>query len=178
MTDLITGPLRIGLDLDDCVFDFWGAYIERFGQPKSDAEITYNVQNKLRKDKDFWLNLEVINTIDFIPTLYCTKRVSAKRWTRQALLNAGYPDAPIYQMYYQHGQKSTMIKGRVDVFVDDSLKNFIEMNLNGVPCLLMDCGNNLSWGPVGRIFSLDYDEIEDGYHLLRNTIGDNFRNLL
>lgn len=179
--------LRIGLDIDDTIFDFWGAYIKIFGRPKDNYEITHNVQNKLKGDKDFWVNLELINKPDFQPALFCTKRVNPKSWTKESLIRNGiYSDErngkidlpPIYQMYYQYGQKSKMIKGRVDVFVDDSLRNFIEMNLNGVPCLLMDAETNLEWGPIGRIHSLDYEEIEDAYHLMRNTIGDDFKKLL
>ncbi len=173
--------LKIGLDIDDTLLDFWGAYLKRFGKPKSDAEITYNVYQKLRTDKDFWVNLELINRPDFKPDLFCTKRVNPKSWTKESLIkNRLYPDSrngeieniPIYQLYYQLGQKSKLIKGRVDVFVDDSLKNFIEMNLNGVPCLLMDNEGNHSWGPIGRIYSLDYEEIEDTYYLFKNTIGE------
>ena len=26
--------IRVGLDIDDCLADFWGAYIKRFGNPK------------------------------------------------------------------------------------------------------------------------------------------------
>jgi hypothetical protein len=174
--------LKIGLDIDDTILNFWGAYLKVFGKPKNDYEITYNVQNRLRKDKDFWLNLEVINIPNFTPSLFCTKRVSPKSWTRESLIKAEIirqsDNIPIYQMYYQFGQKSSMIKGRVDVFVDDSLRNFIEMNLNGVPCLLINSSGNLDWGPIGRIYSLDYEEIEDTYHLMNNTIGNNFKKLL
>ena len=64
--------LRIGLDIDDCLADFMGSYLERFGEPKRDYEITKNVQQVLIKDKQFWENLPVINTLDFVPELYCS----------------------------------------------------------------------------------------------------------
>ena len=39
------------------------------------------------------------------------------------------------------------------------------MNLAGVPCLLMDNPANIYLGPMLRIHSLDYAEIEDAYNL-------------
>lgn len=180
--------LRVGLDIDDTMFDFMGAYVKKFGKPKSDSEITYNVQNKLRIDKEFWVNLELINKPDFTPELYCTKRVNPKSWTKECLVKNGLYETnkigghillpPIYQMYYQQGNKANMIKGKVDVFVEDSIRNFIQLNLAGIPCLLIDCEHNIEWGPIGRVYSLCYEEIEDTYYLLKNTIGDNFKQLL
>jgi hypothetical protein len=176
--------IKIGLDIDDVIVDFWGAYIKRFGDPKSNEEVTRNVERKLSKDKDFWVNLELLNMPNFLPELFCTKRVNTKAWTKQSLVKHGLvytsgKTPPVYQMYYQLGQKSRMIKGKVDVFVDDSVTNFIEMNLNGVPCLLMNNDrNSFTWNSIGRIYSLDYDEIEDTYELLMNTIGKNFKRLL
>ena len=153
--------MRIGLDLDGTVDDFMNPYLERFGKPKKDSEITRNVQQILSKDRNFWLSLPVLRYIDFVPELYCTKRVNPKQWTRKWLVEHGFPNRPIYQMYYQHGNKANMIKGRVDVFVDDSVSNFIKLNLSGVPCLLIDQPDNQSWGPIGRIFTLNKQEIVD-----------------
>ena len=39
--------LRIGLDMDQVLDDFMGPYLERFGTPKNDFEITKNVQRIL-----------------------------------------------------------------------------------------------------------------------------------
>ena len=171
--------MRIGLDLDGTVDDFMNPYLERFGKPRKDTEITKNVQQILSKDRDFWLSLPVLRHIDFIPELYCTKRVNPKQWTRKWLVEHGFPNRPIYQMYYQHGNKANMIKGRVDVFIDDSISNFIKLNLSGVPCLLVDQPDNQEWGPIGRIFTLNKEEIVDAYNLFIDTgMFDNFRNLL
>lgn len=170
--------MRIGLDIDDVLADFMGTYLNRFGKPKQDSEITKNVSQILIKDKEFWLNLPVINEIDFVPELYCTKRVNPKNWTRQWLLNNGFPNRNIYQVICQIRNKADLIKGRVDVFVDDSVSNFIKMNLAGVPCLLLDKEYNQSWGPIGRIYSLQQEEIEDAYRLLKETVFQDFKALL
>ena len=90
----------------------------------------------------------------------------------------GFPNSPVYQMYLQSGNKARMIKGRVDVFIDDSISNMIKMNLSGVPCLLMDTPNNRDWGPIGRIYTLDKDEIMEIYELFMKTVFPNFKNLV
>lgn len=170
--------MRIGLDIDDVLADFMGTYLNRFGNPKCDFEITKNVQRVLIKDKQFWLNLPVINNIDFIPELYCTKRVNPKNWTRQWLLDNGFPNKNIYQVICQVRNKADYIKGKVDVFIDDSLSNFIKMNLAGVPCLLLDKEYNRHWGSIGRLHSLDIKSIEETYKLFIEENFSNFKNLL
>ena len=37
------------------------------------------------------------------------------------------------------------------------------MNLAGLPCLLIASESNEKWGPYGKIYSLDKEEIEYGY---------------
>ena len=76
---------------------------------------------------------------------------------------------------YQHGSKAPLIKGRVDVFIDDSISNFLDMNKSGIPCLLMDNLSNKHLGPMLRIHSLQKEEIEDTYWLAKEFgIFDNF----
>ena len=160
---MIDQKLKIGLDIDDTLLDFFGQYLKRFGTPKSDPQITKNVV-KLKKDKQFWESLPKLREIDFIPELYCTKRINPKSYTRNSLKANGFPIKPIYQMYYQHGNKSTMIKGKIDVFIDDSVSNFIKMNNSGVFCLLITTPNNQSFKTDLRINDLNYETILEKYN--------------
>lgn len=169
--------LRCGLDIDDVLADFMGSYLNYFGEPKRDGEITRNVQRILIKDKQFWENLPVINTLDFTPELYCTKRVNSKIYTKNWLKKNNFPNKPVYQVICQTRNKADFVKGRVDVFIDDSITNFIEMNLSGVPCLLYNKNYNQKWGPIGRIYSLKYLEIEKTY-LEFMKIFPNFKELV
>ena len=171
--------IKIGLDLDQVLDDFMGPYLDRFGSPRSNEEITRNVQRKLLKDREFWLNLPVINRINFVPELYCSKRVNPKNWTKQWLYDNSFPNRPLYQMYYQHGNKATMIKGKVDLFIDDSVNNFIDINKAGIPCLLMDTPYNQSSGPILRLNSLDIEEIHEVYNLgMKSGMFKNFKNII
>ena len=167
--------LRIGLDIDNCIADFDTGYLNRFGKfPKYDWGITRNVNNILIHERDFWLNLPVLRIPDFSPKLFCSARVNNKRWTKQYLLNLGLT-SPLFQVNGYHLSKASTLKGRVDVFIDDSLKNFIDLNLNGIPCLLMDSPANQDFGPIGRIYSLNKDEIIDAYYLFMDTIFNDFK---
>ena len=180
---ILKSSSRIGLDIDDVLSDFYSAYCEYFdtdNNPKMliDNIITRNVHRILRNDRNFWLNLKVKQMPNFIPELFCTKRINNKAWTKKWLQMNGFPNSPVYQMYLQSGNKARMIKGRVDVFIDDSISNMIKMNLSGVPCLLMDTPNNKDWGPIGRIYTLDKDEIMEIYELFMKTVFPNFKNLV
>lgn len=158
--------LKIGLDIDQVLADWATPFFKRF-TIKKDEDITRICNQKLAKDRDFWLNLDVIQyPVGFEPTLYCTKRSCLKTYSKEWLDKNNFPHKPVYQIFCQNDNKGRYIKGRIDVFVDDSIQNFIQMNSIGVPTLLMDTSHNQAWGPIGRIYSLDYHEIVDAYQLL------------
>jgi len=143
--------------------DFWSEYLKQFGNPKEDRVITRNVY-KLRRNKSFWENLPKLRDIDFEPELYCTKRINPKSYTRKSLESHGFPIKPIYQMYYQKGNKADLIKGRVDVFVDDSISNFEMLNNSSILCLLIDSPSNSYYKTAYRIHDLKYNTILDKYN--------------
>lgn len=170
--------LEIGLDIDEVLADWSGPFFRRFN-PKNDADITRICSQVINKDRNFWLNLPVIQyPIGFEPKLYCTKRSCLKTYSKEWLDNNGFPHKPVYQVYCQIDNKARYIKGRVDVFIDDSINNFIQMNCSGVPCLLMDTQFNQSWGPIGRVYSLNYEEIEESYYMMKESFLTNFKKFL
>ena len=168
--------LRVGFDLDDTIFGFTEGYIKRFKKlPKYDWAITRNVTNILINERDFWVNLPVIRRPNFEPKLYCSSRVSKKAWSKKAIEINDLPNSPLYQVPGYHIPKSKYIKGRVDVFIEDSPHQWKALNLAGIPCLLIESRNNKELDPVLKIYSLDYDEIEDAYYLAKKCgIFDNF----
>jgi len=158
--------LQIGCDLDDTIFGFSEGYIKRFKKfPKYDWAITRNVTNILSKEREFWINLPVIRRPNFEPKLYCSSRVNKKCWTKKAIEINDLPNSPLYQVPGYHIPKSKYIKGRIDVFIEDSPHQWKALNLAGIPCLLIDSPNNKELGPILKIYSLDYDEIEDAFNL-------------
>lgn len=150
-------------DLDDTITGFFQAYKEYFDVENhpyrmQDHIITKNVY-KLRHNREFWINLPVIDYFDFEIDGYCTKRINSKKFTREWLDKHGFPIKPIYQQWYQKGSKSKLIKGRCDVFIDDSVSNFIECNNNGVFTLLKDAPHNQWFKTDLRLKTLCYEEI-------------------
>lgn len=163
--------LKIALDLDDCIFDFYGTYKRYFPNPKDweDARITKNVW-KLEYDKFFWENLPLIEKPNFEPHIYATKRINRKEYTINCLKKYGLPVKPIYQTLYQHGNKADIIKGRCDVLIDDSLENVLKALEKGLPALLITRPHNINYNFKYRINSLDYDEIVYKYNIMFNEI--------
>jgi hypothetical protein len=160
--------LRIGCDLDDTIFGFSKGYLNRFKKwPKYDWAITRNVTNILINERDFWVNLPVIRRPNFEPKLYCSSRVNKKSWTKKALEINDLPNSPLYQVPGYNIPKSKYIKGRVDVFIEDSPHQWKALNNAGIPCLLIDSPNNKEYGPFLKIYSLDYEEILDTYYLAK-----------
>ena len=170
--------LRVGSDIDQTLSDFVGPYEKLFGKNNPDEKITWNVENKLRYNKEFWTTLPLIRRPDFEFTLYCTKRVNPKSYTKEWIRTNNLPEVPVYQQLCQIASKAPLIKGRVDVFIEDSVSNFLDLNRKGIPCLLIDSPYNQEWGPVGRIYSLEYAEIEDSYQLFKYTMFDNVKCLI
>jgi hypothetical protein len=166
--------LRIALDLDDTVFGFFEAYQQRFpGERNMIGDVITKNVNKLRRDKAFWENLPLLERPNFEPHIYATKRINSKVYTRNCLAKYGLPIKPIYQMYYQHGNKADMIKGRCDVLIDDSIDNVMKAIKSGLPALLIDRPHNQNGDPVFRIYSLDIEEIKYAYQLELETLGWN-----
>ena len=158
--------LEIGCDLDDTIFGFSEGYLNRFKKwPKYDWAITRNVTHILSKERDFWIGLPVIRRPNFIPKLYCSSRVNKKCWSKKAIEINDLPNSPLYQVPGYNIPKSKYIKGRVDVFIEDSPHQWKALNNAGIPCLLIDSPNNKEYGPLLKIYSLDYDEIEDAFNL-------------
>lgn len=160
--------LKVGFDLDDTIFGFSQGYLKRFKKfPKYDWAITRNVQHILIKEREFWVNLPVIRRPDFEPKLYCSSRVNKKSWTKKAIEINNLPNSPLYQVPGYHIPKSKYIKGRIDVFIEDSPHQWKALNQAGIPCLLIDSPNNKEFGPILKIYTLDYDEIEEVYSLAK-----------
>jgi hypothetical protein len=171
--------LKTSIDLDGVLCDFYGAYENRFGIT-TDSEITKNVQTVLLKDKEFWLNLPVINHLDWQPRQYTTARIIPKSWIKEYLAKEMFPKAPVYQIHGYHMSKYHKIrKGGCNLHIDDSISVFIDLNTKGIPCLLLDTPDNQQYNEaVGRIYSLDKDEIEESYHLFKDTIFPHFREFI
>lgn len=171
--------MKISCDLDGVLCEFIEPYISRFGIPSNNRDITKNVNTILIKDKDFWMNLPVINELTWVPRQYTTARIIPKSWIKEYLIKEHFPKAPIYQIKgYGFSKFSRVRMGGCDVHIDDSISVFKDLNRKGQPCLLLDHPSNQEWGPIGRIYSLDLEEIEETYHLFMQTLFPYFKEII
>jgi len=152
-------PRRIGLDLDGVICDFTNG-VSKITKVSSDHwDLGIEVKDILGKvDEEFWMSLEPLfsgSELSFAPACYITHRKNfdpeiGLKWLKKhnfPLANVISTDKPKSIIAKQHD---------IDIFVEDNYDNFIELNTNGIFCLLMDQPYNRKYN-VGyqRIYSLN-----------------------
>ena len=150
----------IGLDLDDTVFDFLGAYQKRFGVELSDYwSADYNMGDNLKKlqeDKDFWVNLSVKDTPPVEVDYYVTARSIPIEWTMEAIQKNNLPKAKVISLPWNVSKIDTLKELGITIFCDDKYQTFKECLNAGIFCYLIDAPHNKHYD-VGhhRIKSLE-----------------------
>lgn len=139
--------VRIGLDIDEVLADFVFHFVKRFKLAipefwRFDRDIKPKLET-LKDDIDFWMSIpRKTNPVDipFEPVCYITSRPCRQEWTEKWLSKNGFPAVPVI---YATDEKSNIAKEfDLDIFVDDRFENFVEMNNNGVCCMLFDAPHN------------------------------------
>ena len=154
-----TKPI-VALDLDGVIFDFNKAYEERFNtklNPYWDGNYQIGEHLKeLQEDKEFWVNLPVLNRPTFEVDYYITSRSIPDEWTMESLQKNGLPCAPVKSVPWNTSKLDLLKELNVGVMVDDKWANFKEATDNGIFCYLMDSPANRYYN-VGhrRIYNLN-----------------------
>ncbi len=153
---------KIGLDIDEVLCDFVGAYCEKFNLTVPNFWNFHSNSKEifatLKDDKDFWLNLKPkikCTDLPFEPHCYITSRSINPDWTAEWLYKNGFPSVPIYSVPFNTSKLDVAKKSGLDVFVDDKFETFVELNKNSIMCYLFDTAHNRKYN-VGhkRIYSL------------------------
>lgn len=148
------------VDLDDCIFDFIGAYESRFGVKTSDYwNGDYNMGENLKtlqQDKDFWVNMPVKNIPSFEVDYYVTARSIPVEWTQEAIQKNNLPKAKIYSLPWNVSKIDTLKQLDTDVMIDDKYETYKECLNAGIFCYLMNSPTNKHYD-VGhhRIYDLN-----------------------
>ena len=139
-------PAKIGLDLDDTVFDFLGAYQKRFGVALADYwSADYNMSanlKSLQEDKDFWVNLPVKDIPPFEVDYYVTARSIPVEWTMEAIQKNNLPKARVISLPWNVSKIDTLKELGITVFADDKYQTFKECLNSGIFCYLVDAPHN------------------------------------
>ena len=160
--------LRISLDIDDTVLQWRTAHELKFNCKinKTDPNLITLQVNSLKRNRDFWENLQLLEKPDFTPTVWCTKRINPKTYTNNCFKKVGLPIRPIIQFYNQSDNKAYGLVGKADVLIDDSWFNVKQCLDAGFPALLITRPHNKKIRTKYRVNHLSYNEIEQKYNEL------------
>lgn len=159
--------VRIGLDIDDVLADWVGPWMKLhpdIAQAKKDSEdsplsserpYSWNFDRHIserfdrlkeaNKLDDFYLNLPVLTSpkdIPFEPAVYVTSRPVDSKITEQWLDKHGFPVAQVITVGLNGSKLAALKEQKIDFFIDDSYKNYMELNNGGVCTYLFDAAHN------------------------------------
>lgn len=140
-------PKKIVLDIDGVVFDFDKAYEKRFGVKLNPFwNGNYQISDHLKElesEKEFWLNLPILNIPKFEVFAYVTSRGIPTEWTMESLQMNGLPCAPVVTVPWNQSKVESLKKlGDDIIFVDDKFDNFKECTNAGIFTYLMTAKHN------------------------------------
>ncbi|MDA3855093.1 MAG: hypothetical protein PF569_02455 [Candidatus Woesearchaeota archaeon] len=163
--------LNVFLDIDDVIFDFQKAYATKFNTKQqkswSKSKLMSRRLNILSNDKDFWIALPVKNKPNFLPKGFVSARGIYKTWTVESLKRNKIPGrSRIFQVPWGKSKLEVLKELNCDIFVDDKVETFKELNKNGVFCLLMDASHNQKVKTKYRVYDLDIEKIMEKYDSL------------
>lgn len=156
----ISAP-RVSLDIDDVCLDFKPAFEQRFNIKLNNywdgSYLMGSLLDKVKDDKDFWVNLPVKNLPTFNPTCYITSRSISVDWTKECLEKNGFPCAPVYCVPFNESKVDLLKNNNINIHIDDKVQNYQEAITAGIFCYLMDAPHN-QWFNVPqhrRIYDLN-----------------------
>jgi hypothetical protein len=135
---------KIGLDVDGVIADFSGSwnklYPEISATPTSwyfDRKVGMRIDEMREKNllDEFYLNIEPLvkpEELPFEPHCYITSRPVSKEVTEKWLDKYNFPGKPVINVELLGSKVDAAINAGIEIFIDDSYENFIELNNNGV----------------------------------------------
>lgn len=144
---------KIGLDIDEVLCNWIDAWIKKFdinNVPNSwffDRKIQkrFEIMRQNSELDDFYLNLKpkiTSESLPFVPHCYITSRPVSTEVTIEWLDKNGFPARPVYTIPIDSTKVDVAKEVGVEIFVDDSWDNFVELNNNGITCYLLDAPHN------------------------------------
>lgn len=142
---------KIGLDIDEVICDWVGAWSEKFGYvipenwhfsyenkehfksftPEELNEFYFNIPPKIKP-----------SDIPFEPHCYITSRSVPIELTEAWIQKNGFPTVPVYSVDFGKSKVDVAKQSGIDWFVDDRYDNFVELNNAGICTFLMDAYHN------------------------------------
>lgn len=155
---------KIGLDIDGVLADFVGHLTKVSGfhdhVPRHWNDPIIRAQFEVFKhDKNFWATIPPLMfgpSLPIEPHCYITARSIEKEVTEAWLASNLFPKATVYSVGAGESKVEVALKSGIDIMVDDSYDNFIELNNAGIRTYLYTAPYNIRYN-VGsmRINSLE-----------------------
>lgn len=160
---------NILLDIDDVIFDFQGCFAMAYNTKPQKSWVSSPLflkrLNALKKQKEFWLTLEIKNVPNFQPKGFVSARSIPKAWTVESLKINNIPGrSNVNQVPWNQSKIKVLKDLDCDIFVDDKYETFKECHKNGIFCLLMDASHNQRYKTKYRIYDLDINNITNLYN--------------
>jgi len=116
----------------------------------------------IEKDNAFWVSIPRLfdpAEFDYPIAGYVTARPIGNEITNRWLQNSGFPKGDLVNVG-SNGSKVEFLKEKCDIFVDDSIYNFMELQRAGVTCFLMS-------RPHNKKYDVGYFRVQDIKELLK-----------
>lgn len=159
---------KIGLDIDGVLADFslaWSIkYPEISATPHSwyfDRKVSDRFDSMLKNNTldDFYLNIPTlinVSELPFDPRCYITSRPVRTVISEHWLDKHGFPAKPVITVDVGRSKVDAAKEMGIEIFIDDSFDNFVDLNNNGIFTYLYTAPWNIKYN-VGhmRLDSLD-----------------------
>lgn len=142
---------KIGLDLDEVLCDWVGAWTKKFNHPLPECwNFSYGTKDNFfsfskEELEEFYLNIPAKISpceIPFEPHCYITSRSIPEEITKAWIEKNGFPTVPVYCVGFGKSKVEVAKKSGIDIFVDDRYENFVELNNAGICTFLLDAPHN------------------------------------
>jgi len=161
---------KISLDLDGVLSDFTGSWNKKFPDSKLITS-SWFFDRKMKKRfeemqnngelEQFYLDIDPLikpEDLPFEPHCYITSRPVRKEVTEEWLDKHGFPARPVLSVEMMASKLDVAKQMEVEIFIDDSFENFMELNNNGIFCYLYSQPWNMKYD-VGHMRLNSLNEI-------------------
>lgn len=101
---------------------------------------------RIENDEKFWLTIppmKGVKSLNFYG--YCTARPISNTVTREWMKKNNFPNKPIINVGVGGSKVKDLKRVGCELFVDDAIHNFEEINKSNIPCLLMTRSHNINY---------------------------------